>query len=120
MIRIGTLFVVDGEGDPWIGGTYRQLWASVLSAFVPQKLTAVGVTEHASELSMMDGLAAGGRVTPVLGPASPLADGATAVAASELGNTDGGMTISTRTGSVSDCARPPRLPPQTAKQNSSR
>ena len=36
----GTLVIVGGEGDRWIGGIQRQLWAGVLSPFVPQQLTA--------------------------------------------------------------------------------
>ena len=47
LTRTGTLVIVGGEGDRWIGGIQRQLWASVLSAFVPQKLRAFVVKENA-------------------------------------------------------------------------
>ena len=73
LTRTGTLVIVGGEGDRWIGGIQRQLWASVLSAFVPQKLAAFVVKENASELLTMNELVAAGKVTPVLGPAFPLA-----------------------------------------------
>lgn len=95
LTRTGTLVIVGGEGDRWIGGTQRQMWATVLSAFVPQKLAAFVVKENASELLKMNELIAAGRVTPVLGPAFPLADGAAAVAAFETGDADGRIVIST-------------------------
>lgn len=95
LTRTGTLVIVGGEGDRWIGGTQRQMWATVLSAFVPQKLAAFVVKENASELLKMNELIAAGRVTPVLGRAFPLADGAAAVAAFETGDADGRIVIST-------------------------
>ena len=95
LTRTGTLVIVGGEGDRWIGGTQRQLWATVLSAFVPQKLVAFVVKENAGELLQMNELIAAGKVTPVLGPAFALADGAAAVAAFETGDADGRIVIST-------------------------
>ena len=86
---------VGGEGDRWIGGIQRQLWASVLSAFVPQKLRAFVVKENAAELLAMNELVTAGRVTPVLGPAFPLVDGAAAVTAFETGQADGRIVITT-------------------------
>ena len=62
---------------------------------MPQKLTAFVVKEQAGELVKMNELVAAGRVTPVLGMAFPLPDGATAVAAFEMGNADGRIVIST-------------------------
>ena len=95
LTRTGTLVIVGGEGDRWIGGTQRQMWATVLSAFVPQRLAAFVVKENARELLKMNELIAAGRVTPVLGQAFPLADGAAAVAAFETGDADGRIVIST-------------------------
>lgn len=95
LTRTGTLVIVGGEGDQWIGGTQRQLWATVLSAFVPQKLTAFVAKENASDLFEMSELVAAGRVTPVLGPAFPLSDGAAAVAAFETADAAGRIVIST-------------------------
>jgi NADPH:quinone reductase-like Zn-dependent oxidoreductase len=71
----------------------RQLWATLLSAFVPQKLTSFVVKENASELLAINQLIADGKVRPVLGPTFPLAAGADAVAAFEAGRADGRITI---------------------------
>jgi NADPH:quinone reductase-like Zn-dependent oxidoreductase len=91
----GTLVIIGGEGDRWIGGIQRQAWATILSRFVPQKLTAFVVKERAEELLRMNELVAAGKVTPVVGQAFPLPDGAAAVAAFEKGRTDGRIVIST-------------------------
>ena len=91
--RPGSLVIIGGEGDRWVGGTQRQLWAKVLSAFVPQKLTAFVVKENAGELLAMNELIAAGKVKPVLGPTFPLAAGADAVAAFDAGRADGRITI---------------------------
>jgi NADPH:quinone reductase-like Zn-dependent oxidoreductase len=91
--RTGTLVIIGGEGDRWIGGIQRQLWAKMLSAFVPQKLTAFVVKENAGELLAMNELIAAGKVTPVLGATFPLAAGADAVAAFEAGRADGRITL---------------------------
>ena len=93
LTRTGTLVIVGGEGDRWIGGIQRQLWARLLSAFVPQKLTAFVVKENAGELLAMNELIAAGKVTPVLGATFPLAAGADAVAAFEAGRVDGRIAI---------------------------
>ena len=65
----------------------------MLSAFVPQKLTAFVVKENAGELLAMNELIAAGRVKPVLGASFPLAAGADAVAAFEAERADGRITI---------------------------
>jgi NADPH:quinone reductase-like Zn-dependent oxidoreductase len=93
LTRTGTLVIIGGEGDRWIGGIQRQLWASVLSVFVPQKLTAFVVKENAGELLALNELVAAGKVAPVLGATFPLSAGAHAVAAFEAGRTDGRITI---------------------------
>jgi NADPH:quinone reductase-like Zn-dependent oxidoreductase len=93
LTRTGRLVIVGGEGDRWIGGIQRQLWASVLSVFVPQKLTAFVVKENAGELLALNELIAAGKVTPVLGATFPLAAGADAVAGFEEGRIDGRIAI---------------------------
>ena len=93
LTRTGTLVIIGGEGNRWIGGIQRQLWASVVSAFVPQKLRAFVVKEHAAELRAMNDLVGAGRVIPVIGPAFPLADAAAAVAAFETGEAAGRIVI---------------------------
>jgi NADPH:quinone reductase-like Zn-dependent oxidoreductase len=93
LTRTGTLVILGGEGDRWIGGTQRQLWASILSPFVPQKLVSFVVKENARELLQMNELVAAGKVTPVLGPTFPLRDGAAAITAFENGDTRGRIVI---------------------------
>ena len=93
LTRTGTLVIIGGEGDRWIGGIHRQLSAGVLSAFVPQTLRAFVVKEQAAELLAMNELVAAGSVTPILGPAFPLADGAAAIAAFENGEAGGRVVI---------------------------
>lgn len=95
LTRTGTLVILGGEGDRWIGGIQRQLWAQILSPFVRQKLIAFVVKENADELLWLNDLVAAGKVTPVLGPTYPLADGAAAVADLERAGTSGRIVIST-------------------------
>src|SRR4051794_10938952 len=95
LTRTGTLVIVGGEGDRWIGGIQRQLWAAVLSRFVPQKLAAFIVKENATELLETNELVAAGKVIPVLGPVFPLSDAAAAVTAFETGDADGRIVIVT-------------------------
>jgi NADPH:quinone reductase-like Zn-dependent oxidoreductase len=95
LTRTGTLVIVGGEGDRWIGGTQRQLWAGLLSPFVSQKLTVSVVKENAGDLLKMNELVAAGKVMPVLGPTFRLPDGAAAVAAFETGEAGGRIVIST-------------------------
>jgi NADPH:quinone reductase-like Zn-dependent oxidoreductase len=95
LTRNGTLVILGGEGDRWIGGTQRQLWANVLTAFVPQNLVAFVVKENAGELVAMNELVVAGKITPVLGPTFHLPDGAAAIAEFETGDTQGRIVIST-------------------------
>ena len=78
LARTGTLVIVGGEGDRWVGGIQRQVWASLLSAFVPQNLGAFVVKENAEDLRKLNELIAAGKLAPVLGPTFALADGASA------------------------------------------
>lgn len=91
----GTLVILGGEGDRWIGGIQRQLGASLVSPFVSQKLKAFVVKEHADELRAMNRLVAEGKVTPLLGPSFPLEHGAAAVSAFEAGTEPGRIVITT-------------------------
>jgi NADPH:quinone reductase-like Zn-dependent oxidoreductase len=93
LTQTGTLVIVGGEGDRWIGGIQRQLWANVVSAFVPQKLRAFVVKENSRDLVTMNQLVAAGNVRPVLGKTFRLADGAAAVAAFEGGDVDGRIVL---------------------------
>jgi NADPH:quinone reductase-like Zn-dependent oxidoreductase len=89
----GTLVIIGGEGDRWTGGIQRQLWATLLSPFVGQKLTAFVVKEKADALLRMNEFVASGSVIPMLGTAFPLADGPAAIAAFERGATSGRVVI---------------------------
>ncbi|SFC96715.1 NADPH:quinone reductase [Nocardioides terrae] len=89
----GTLVILGGEGDRWIGGIQRQLWAAVSTRFLPQKLVAFVVKENADELLRMNELVAAGKVAPVVGRTFALADGAAAVEAFEKGDTQGRIVI---------------------------
>jgi NADPH:quinone reductase-like Zn-dependent oxidoreductase len=94
LTRSGRLVIVGGEGDRWVGGIQRQLWATVLSPFVPQKLTTFVAKENAVELVTLNELVAAGKVSPVVGRVFPLSDGTAAVAAFEAGDTSGRIVIS--------------------------
>ena len=89
----GTLVILGGEGDRWIGGTQRQLWANLLSPFVRQRLKSFVVKENARELLALNELVAEGKVTPVLGASFSLADAAHAVETFEAGATPGRIVI---------------------------
>jgi NADPH:quinone reductase-like Zn-dependent oxidoreductase len=89
----GTLVILGGEGDRWIGGIQRQLWASLISHFVSQQLTAFVVKEHSDALLAVNQLVAEAKVAPVLGPSFPLERGAAAVSAFEDGAVDGRIVI---------------------------
>ncbi|WP_151083254.1 NAD(P)-dependent alcohol dehydrogenase [Nocardioides cynanchi] len=93
--RKGTLVIVGGEGDRWVGGLQRQLWATALSTLVPQKLTVVVAKENTADLVTMSELVAAGKVAPKLEQTFPLAEGVAAVAAFEAGDAAGRIVIST-------------------------
>jgi NADPH:quinone reductase-like Zn-dependent oxidoreductase len=88
----GTLVIVGGEGDKWIGGIQRQLWAGVVSLFVPRKLKAFVVKEHRDELLVINELVAQG-LAPVMGASFSLEDGIEAVRAFETGKHEGRVVI---------------------------
>lgn len=91
----GTLVILGGEGDRWIGGIQRQLWASLLSRFVAQRLVAFVVKESATELLLLNELVAAGKVTPVVGSVFPLEEGARGIATFAAGDAQGRIVIST-------------------------
>ena len=93
LTRTGTLVIAGGEGDRWIGGIQRQLWASVLSPVVSQKLKSFVVKERADELVTLNEFVAAGKLMPVLGPSFPLWDPAAAVTAFETGDAHGRIVI---------------------------
>ena len=63
----GTLVIVGGEGGGrWLGGTDRQLRATVLSPFVGQKLGTFINKENHEDLLVLKDLIESGKVTPVI------------------------------------------------------
>lgn len=75
----GRLVIVGGEGDRWVGGIQRQLWATLLSPFVPQRLGAFVVRENARRLVELNPLLASGQVAPIIERTYPLSEVADAV-----------------------------------------
>src|SRR5919201_258679 len=75
----GRLVIVGGEGGRWVGGIQRQLWATLLSPFVPQQLGAFVVKEKARYLLALNPLLEAGRVTPILDRTYPLSQTADAI-----------------------------------------
>src|SRR4051794_14673030 len=65
--RNGRLVIAGGEGDRWIGGIQRQLWATMLSAFVSQRLRAFVVKENRECLLKIIELIEAGKAYPVVG-----------------------------------------------------
>jgi NADPH:quinone reductase-like Zn-dependent oxidoreductase len=89
----GRLVIVGGEGDRWIGGVQRQLWASLLSPFVRQKLGTFLVKEHARILRELNPLIEKRSVRPVLDRTFPLAEAADAVRYFESGQARGRIAL---------------------------
>ena len=95
LARHGRLVIVGGEGDRWIGGIHRQLWATLLSPFVPQTLRVFVVKEDARYLLKLNPLLAAGTVTPILDRTYPLSDTASAVRHLETEHASGRIVITT-------------------------
>jgi NADPH:quinone reductase-like Zn-dependent oxidoreductase len=93
LTRSGRLVIVGGEGDRWIGGIQRQLWAMVLSPFVPQKLGAFVVKENAQYLLEVNPLIEAGLVGPTLDRTYPLVEAADAIRRLESGHAQGRIAL---------------------------
>ena len=89
----GRLVIAGGEGDRWIGGIQRQLWASVVSLFVRQKLGAFVVKEHARVLIEINHLIADRKVTPLVDRTFPLAVAGDAIRFLEGGQARGRIAL---------------------------
>ncbi len=67
LTRDGTLVIVGGEGGGrWTGGIHRQLHATLLSPFVPQRLGTFITRENGTDLDAVRTLIETGAVTPVI------------------------------------------------------
>src|SRR5215208_3498018 len=71
----GTLVIVGGEGGGrWLGGTDRQLWATMLSPFVGQKLGTFVNKENHEDMLVLKELIEAGKVTPIIDRTYSLAE----------------------------------------------
>src|SRR5215213_5242955 len=90
----GTLVIVGGEGGGrWLGGLERQLWATMLSPFVSQKLGTFVSTPNHEDLLILKELIESGKVTPVIDRTYPLAEVPEAMRYLEGGHAKGKVLI---------------------------
>ena len=76
----GRLVIVGGETDGrWLGGSDRQIRATLLSHFVPQKLGTFISSENADDLVVLTELVASGKLTPAIDRTYPLGETAAAI-----------------------------------------
>ena len=90
----GALVIVGGEGGgPWFGGVDRQLRATMMSAFVHQKLMTFINNENYEDLIVLKELIESGKVTPVIDRTYPLAEAAEAIRYLQEGRVRGKVVI---------------------------
>jgi NADPH:quinone reductase-like Zn-dependent oxidoreductase len=90
----GTLVIVGGEGGgKWLGGLQRQLWATMLSPFVGQKLGTFVNKENHEDLLVLKELIESGKVTPVIDRTFPLSEVPEAIRYLEGGHAKGKVLI---------------------------
>ena len=90
----GTLVIVGGEGGGrWLGGTDRQLRATMLSPFVSQKLGTFINKESREYLLALKDFTESGKVTPVIDRTYPLAEVPEAIRYLEEGHAQGKVVI---------------------------
>ena len=93
----GTLVFVGGEGGNRVtGGIGRQIWASLLSLFVKQRLTMFISSEHHSIMQRLSEYIESGAVTPSVGQCFDLDDAPAAMQQLEAGNARGKTVITVR------------------------
>jgi NADPH:quinone reductase-like Zn-dependent oxidoreductase len=91
----GTLVIVGGEGGGrWLGGTDRQLRATILSRFVGQKLGTFINKENHEDLLVLKELIESGKITPVIDRTYPLSEVPEAIRYLEEGHARGKVVIS--------------------------
>ena len=90
----GTLVITGGEGGGrWLGGTDRQLRATMLSPFVGQKLGTFVSSENHEDLIALKDLIESGKVTPVIDRTYPLSEVPEAIRYLEGGHARGKVVI---------------------------
>lgn len=93
----GTLVIVGGEGgDRLTGGSWRQMLAPLVSAFVPQRLTTFVSTEHYRYIEELAGYIERGQVTPAVGRTYGLDEAAVAIDDLTAGRAQGKSAILVR------------------------
>jgi NADPH:quinone reductase-like Zn-dependent oxidoreductase len=91
----GRLVIVGGETDGrLLGGSGRQIRATLLSPFVSQQLGTFIASENAGDLSALTELIEAGEVTPAIDRAYPLAETAAAIRHLLDGRTRGKLAVS--------------------------
>jgi NADPH:quinone reductase-like Zn-dependent oxidoreductase len=91
----GTLVIVGGEGGGrWLGGTDRQIRATILSRFVSQKLGTFINKENHEDLLVLKELIESGKVAPVIDKTYSLAEVPEAMRYLEEGHARGKVVIS--------------------------
>jgi len=91
----GTLVIVGGEGGGrWLGGTDRQIRATILSRFVGQKLCTFINKENHEDLLVLKELIESGKVAPVIDKTYSLAEVPEAIRYLEEGRARGKVVIS--------------------------
>jgi NADPH:quinone reductase-like Zn-dependent oxidoreductase len=90
----GTLVIIGGEGgNRWTGGFERQLFASLLSPLVSQKLLPMLASETSQDLLALKDLIETGKLTPALDRIFPLSEAADAVCYVHAGQARGKVVI---------------------------
>jgi NADPH:quinone reductase-like Zn-dependent oxidoreductase len=90
----GTLVIVGGEAEGrWLGGVNRQLWATLLSLVVPQKLGTFISSENAADLATLGQLLQAGTIVPVVDRTFTLPDTAAALGHLLAGRARGKVVI---------------------------
>src|SRR5918993_2112868 len=82
-----------GGGGRWLGGLQRQLWATMLSVFVGQKLGTFISSENHEDLIVLKDLIESGAVTPVIDRTYPLAEVPEAIRYLQEGHAQGKVVI---------------------------
>jgi NADPH:quinone reductase-like Zn-dependent oxidoreductase len=90
----GTLVIVGGEGGGrWLGGTDRQLRATLLSPFVGQKLGTFINKENHEDMLVLKELSESGKLMPAIDRTYPLAEAPRAIRYLEEGHAHGKVVI---------------------------
>ncbi len=89
----GTLVIAGGEGGRWLGGVQRQLFASLLSPFVGQRLLGLLSREQASTYADLAALVGAGAIRPRLDRTFALDEAAKAIDHLSAGHVCGKVAI---------------------------